>query len=154
MNEQVAASSEQGSRTLLAARCSLLAFVAAAGLAQTPPPQQDPPHDITQVDAAPVGGAISVPLPESQRKRLQRYEIPELVGSRQALGSQLIDGRLRQPILDYISEQGPIHQRLSIFEGGLVVVDAHGAGGTIHKKLLIPDDALKNYMKAISTTSL
>src|SRR5436190_801577 len=83
------------------------------------------------------------------RKRLQRYEIPELVGSRQALGSQLIDGRLRQPILDYISEQGPIHQRLSIFEGGLVVVDAHGAGGIIRKKLLIPDDALKNYVKSI-----
>jgi len=117
-------------------------------------PTADPPHDITQVDAAPVNGAIATPLPEKQRKRLQKYEIPELVGSRQALGSQLIDGRLRHPMLDYITEQGPIHQRLSVFEGGLVVVDVHGAGGTIRKKLLIPDDALKNYMRAISTTSL
>ena len=135
----------------------LLAFVATAALAQTPPmppPEPEPTHDITGVDTAPLGGAISIPLPEKERRRLKKYEIPELVGSRQAIGSQLIDGRLRKPILDYISDQGPIHQRLSIFEQGLVVIDAHGAGGTIRKKLLIPDDALKNYVKAISTASL
>src|SRR5439155_26211277 len=125
MSEQRAASDESGVNAfLLAARCSLLAFVATTTLAQSAPPQQpvpsDPPHDISQVDPAPLGGAISVPLPERERKRLQRYEIPELVGSRQALGSQLIDGRLRQPIIDYVTEQGPIHQRLSVFEGGLV----------------------------------
>ena len=130
-------------------------LLAASALAQSQePPQQEPPHDITQVDVAPVNGAIAVPLPEKERRRLKKYEIPELVGARQALGSQLIDGRLRRPMLDYVSEDGPIHQRLSIFEGGLVVVDVHGAGGTIRKKLLIPDDALKNYMRTISTTSL
>ena len=150
MSEQVAASSERGLRGfLLAAACSLLAPIA---IAQTP--QQEPPHDISKVDVAPLGGAISVPLPERERKRLEKYEIPELVGSRQALGSQLIDGRLPRPILDYLTEQGPIHQRLSIFEGGLVVIDTHGAGGTIRKKLLIPNDALSNYMKAITTTSV
>jgi len=133
---------------------SLLAVLLATGALAQSPPQQEPPHDITQVDVAPINGAISVPLPEKERKRLQKYEIPELVGSRQALGSQLLDGRLRKPLLDYISEQGPIHQRLSIFEGGLVVVDVHGAGGTMRKKLLIPDDALKNYVRAISTLSL
>src|SRR5436190_19640847 len=135
----------------------LLAVVATTAFAQSKPPEpptSEPPHDITQVDAAPLGGAIAVPLPEKERRRLKRYEIPELVGSRQAIGSQLIDGRLRQPILDYVSEQGPIHRRRSIFEQGLGVIDAHGAGGTIRKKLLIPDDALKNYVKAISTTSL
>lgn len=132
-----------------------LAFVATIAFAQSqPPPTNDPPHDISQVDAAPLGGAISVPLPEKERKRLQKYEIPELVGSRQALGPQLIDGRLPRPIVDYITDHGPIHQRLSIFEGGLVVVDTHGAGGTIRKKLLIPDDALNNYMKAITTSTL
>src|SRR5437016_3594745 len=137
---------------------AVLAVVATTALAQSQPPQSpptsDPPHDITQVDAAPLGGAISVPLPEKERKRLQRYEIPELVGSRQALGSQLVDGHLPKPVLDFITEQGPVHQRLSIFQGGLIVVDVHGAGGTIHKKVLIPDDALGNYMKAISTTTL
>src|SRR5438067_7313972 len=134
MSEQRAASDESGPNAfLLAACCSLLAFVATTALAQSAPPQQpvpsDPPHDITQVDPAPLGGAISVPLPERERKRLQKYEIPELVGSRQALGPQLIDGRLPHPIVDYINEQGPMHQRLSIFEGGLVVIDTHGAGG-------------------------
>src|SRR5258706_13202419 len=132
----------------------LLVLAVSALAQQTTPPTNEPPHDISGVDAAPLGGAISVPLPEKERRRLRRYEIPELVGSRQAIGSQLIDGRLRQPILDYVSEQGPIHPRLSIFEQGLVVIDAHGAGGTIHKKLLIPDDALKNYVKAISIASL
>src|SRR5438105_6791434 len=131
-------------------------LLATGALAQSPeqPQPADPPHDISQVDVAPINGAISVPLPEKERKRLQKYEIPELVGSRQALGSQLLDGRLREPLLDSLSEQGPIHQRLSIFEGGLVVVDVHGAGGTMRKKLLIPDDALKNYVRAISTLSL
>jgi hypothetical protein len=135
---------------------SVLLAVALGVFAQTAPttPVADPPHDITQVDVAPINGAIAVPLPEKERKRLQRYEIPELVGSRQALGSQLIDGRLRKPLLDYVTEDGPVHQRLSIFEGGLVVVDVHGAGGTIRKKLLIPDDALKNYVRSISTKTL
>lgn len=137
-------------RYLLPATCCLL--LAASALAQAP--QQVPPHDISQVDVAPLGGAISVPLPERERKRLEKYEIPELVGSRQALGSQLIEGRLPRPILDYITEQGPIHQRLSIFEGGLVVIDAHGAGGTIRKKVIIPNDALVNYTKAITPASL
>jgi hypothetical protein len=132
----------------------LTLFVAATAVAQTPPPQQEPPHDISKVDAAPIGGAISVPLPEKERKRLEKYEIPELAGSRQALGSQLIDGRLPRPLLDYITEHGPIHQRLSIFEGGLVVIDAHGAGGVIRKKLIIPSDAVTNYMKAITVKSL
>src|SRR5918996_4226777 len=131
-----------------------LAMSALAQTAPAPPPPDDPPHDITGVDPAPLGGAISVPLPEKERRRLKKYEIPELAGSRQAIGPQLIAGRLRRPLVDYISDQGPIHQRLSIFEEGLVVIDAHGAGGTIRKKLLIPDDALKNYMKPISTASL
>src|SRR5205085_12051838 len=107
-------------------------LLATGALAQSQPPQSPPPqsspvaeptHDISQVDVAPINGAISVPLPESERKRLQKYEIPELVGSRQAIGPQLLDGRLRKPLLDYVTEYGPIHQRLSIFEGGLVVID-------------------------------
>ena len=136
-----------------------LILSAAPLLAQSQPPTQgipeDPTHDISMVETAPLGGAIAVPLPERDRKRLQRYEIPELVGSRQALGPQLIDGRLPLPILDYSASQNDVHQRLSIFEGGLVVVDIRTAGvGGIHKKVIIPDDALHNYMKAISTTSL
>src|SRR5712692_10600407 len=156
MSEQRAAVSEQGVWfSLFAATCSLLAFSAwAQSKPPHPPDPGEPPHDISMVEAAPLGGAISVPLPESQRKRLRKYDIPELVGSRQALGSQLIDGRLPRPIVDYTARQGSIHQRLSIFEGGLVVVGARGAGGFISKKLLIPDDALHNYLKTISTAAL
>lgn len=136
-----------------------LTLASASLFAQSRPPVQavpeDPTHDISMVETAPLGGTIAVPLPERDRKRLQRYEIPELVGSRQALGSQVIDGRLPRPILDYSASQNDVHQRLSIFEGGLVVVDVRSAGvGGIHKKVLIPDDALNNYMKAISTASL
>src|SRR5438132_7330295 len=119
--------------------------------AQSQPPRavepDAPPHDISKVDAAPLGGAIAVPLPEADRKRLEKYEIPELVGSRQVLGSQLVGGELRKPIIDYIAKDGKIQQRLTIFEGGLVVVNVAGAGGTIHKKLIIPKDALDNYPK-------
>ena len=126
--------------------------------AQSQPPRavepDAPPHDITKVDAAPLGGAIAVPLPEADRKRLQRYEIPELAGSRQALGSQLVNGELPKPIIDYIVKNANVQQRLTIFQGGLVVVNVAGAGGTIHKKLILPKDALDNYLRMISPAAL
>jgi len=111
-------------------------------------------HDITQVDKAPPGGAMAVPLPQAQAKRLKKYEIPELVGTKQALGSQLIDGRLPRPFVDFRTFSGPIEQRLSIFEGGLVVISMAGAGGLIRKKMIIPDDALAAYRDAVNATSL
>jgi len=126
--------------------------------AQSQPPRavepDAPSHDISKVDAAPLGGAIAVPLPEADRKRLEKYEIPELAGSRQALGSQLVGGELPKPIIDYIAKDANVQQRLTIFQGGLVVVSASGAGGTIHKKLIIPKDALDNYLKMISPVAL
>jgi hypothetical protein len=111
-------------------------------------------HDITQVDKVPDGSAIAVPLPQSQAKRLKKYEIPELVGTRQALGSQLIDGRLPRPLVDFRAFNGPVEQRLSIFEGGLVVISMSGVGGTIHKKMIIPGDALSAYQKVVNATNL
>ena len=48
----------------------------------------------------------------------------------------------RKPLVDYSVTTADIYQRLSIFEGGLVVVEVRGAGGTIRKKVIIPDDAL------------
>ena len=68
------------------------------GLEPAPPPP--PTHDITQVDPAPLGGAIAIPLTERDRKKLKKYEIPELADCRQAIGSQLIDGRLPKPLVD------------------------------------------------------
>jgi hypothetical protein len=134
----------------------LAALLLATAQSQTqlpaPPPIQT--HDISQVDVAPLGGAIAVPLPERERKRLSKYDIPELAGSRQAIGPQRIDGHLPKPLVDYSATTADIYQRLSIFEGGLVVVEVRGAGGTIRKKLLIPDDALKSYVHTISTSAL
>jgi hypothetical protein len=112
------------------------------------------PHDITQVNPAPKDGAIAVPLPEAQKRRLKKYEIPELVGAKQAIGSQLIDGRLPRPILDYAVRNGAIDQRISFFEGDLVVVSMSGAGGTIRKKLILPPDAVKSYLRFAGLRSI
>jgi hypothetical protein len=144
-------------------RCFPLAVVvlsAAPLLAQTqqqPQPsvvQEVPPHDITKVDPAPLGGAISVPLPDSQRRRMAKYDIPELAGARQALGPQLINGQLPRPLVDYVAKQGEVVQRLSMFEGGLVVINVSGAGATIRKKLIIPSDAVKTFLGAINPAKL
>ena len=105
------------------------------------------------VDKVPLGGAMATPLPEAQRKQLEKYDLPELAGSSQALGSQLINGELRQPLVDYFARDAKIQQRLSIFEGGLVVIDVRGAGGPIRKRVVIPADALKSYTKAVTSLS-
>jgi hypothetical protein len=110
-------------------------------------------HDISKVEPAPPGSAIATPLPESQRRMLKKYDIPDLAGAQQALGSQLIDGRLPKPLIDYITRDGVIEQRVSLFEGGLVVVNMTGAA-TIYKRMLIPPDALAAYTRAIRADSL
>ena len=117
-------------------------------LGQTAPPAEQ--HDISKVDPAPLGGAISTPLPEERAKQLRKYNIEELAGSRQAIGSQLVNGRLPRPLLDYHVRSSAIDQRISFFEGGLVVVRMSGAGGTIQKRVIIPDDAMKKYLELAS----
>ncbi|HEY4641245.1 MAG TPA: hypothetical protein VII75_07855 [Thermoanaerobaculia bacterium] len=129
-------------------------FAGALLLIATVAAGQSQPHDITQVDPAPPGGSMAVPLPQAQAKRLRKYEIPELVGTKQALGSQLIDGRLPRPLVDLRTFAGPIEQRLSIFERGLVVISMNGAGGLIRKKMIIPDDALTAYLKVVNSANL
>ena len=119
-----------------------------------PPPPLNATHDITQVDPAPLGGAIAIPLPERERKKLAKYDIPELAGCRQAIGSQRIEGRLPKPLVDYSASTTALFQRISIFEGGLVVIEVRGVGGTIRKKVIIPDDALQKYLGAISPAAL
>lgn len=108
-------------------------------------------HDISKVDPVPPGSAIATPTPESRRMR--KYDIPDLAGAQQALGSQLIDGRLPKPLIDFLMREGVVEQRVSIFEGGLVVINMTGAA-TIRKRLLIPPDAVTAYTGATSTKSL
>jgi hypothetical protein len=134
----------------------LLLASAAAARAQVPasPPPEPPDHDISRTEEPPPGSAIAVPLPESERKRLKKYDIPELAGARQAIGSQLIDGRLRKPVAEYMVHEGRIDQRLALFEGGLVVMRLAGAGGTIQKRLLLPPDANEVYVRNLSAAAI
>jgi hypothetical protein len=132
-----------------------LAFVAAvASPAQPQQPDPPPGHDITRVDPAPLGGAIAIPPPEKQRKKLKKYSMPELTGARQAIGSQLVNGQLPKPLLDYFVRNGFVDQRISFFEGGLVVVRLAGAGATIQKRVIIPDDSMKKYFELASAAAL
>lgn len=105
-------------------------------------------HDISRVETVTPDTAISTPVPDREQRRLKKYEMPELAGAKQALGSQLIDGRLPKPLADYIVSEGTVEQRLSIFEGGLVVVRMTGAA-KIQKKVVLPADALAQYLRAI-----
>ncbi|HEX8617696.1 MAG TPA: hypothetical protein VF911_08955 [Thermoanaerobaculia bacterium] len=125
-------------------RLAMLAFLISALAASAQ-------HDISQVEPAPDGGAISTPIP--MKRGMRKYDIPDLAGAEQALGSQLIDGRLRKPLFDFLTTEGTLTQRISLFEGGLVVVNMTGAA-TIRKKLLIPPDALSSYTKSISAKAL
>lgn len=108
-------------------------------------------HDITHVEPAPADGAAATPIPT--RRGMKKYDIPDLAGAEQAIGPQLIDGRLPKPLVDYIVQEASLHQRLSIFEGGLVVVNMTGAS-TIRKKLILPPDALEDYTDAITAAAL
>lgn len=128
-------------------RTALLALTLLAGL---PVLAQ---HDITQVEPAAPDAAIATPLPESQRRMMKKYDTPELAGARQAVGPQLIDGRLRRPLIDYTITEGPLEQRISIFEQGLVYVKMTGAS-SVRKRLLIPQDALDSFVKGIDAAGL
>lgn len=110
-------------------------------------------HDISRVEPVTPDAAIATPMPERQQRRLKKYDMPELAGAQQALGPQLIDGRLPRPLLDYLAIEGEIEQRISIFEGGLVVLKMTGAA-SIQKKMLLPPDALEQYTKSVSAEAL
>ena len=110
-------------------------------------------HDISKVDPVPENSAIATPMPENQRRQMKKYDLPELSGAVQALGTQLIDGRLPRPLADFLITEGSLTQRLSIFEGGLVVVNMTG-GVTLRKRVIIPKDALDRYLEALSPTQL
>jgi hypothetical protein len=110
-------------------------------------------HDISKVEPVAPDAVIATPVPEQQQKRLKKYDMPELAGAKQALGPQLVGGRLPKPIVDYVAVEGAIEQRISIFEGGLVVVKMTGAA-SMQKKVIIPADALEQYTRSITAASL
>lgn len=110
-------------------------------------------HDITRVEPVAPDAAIATPIPRAQERKLKRYDMPELSGAKQALGPQLIDGRLPKPLADYVVREAGLEQRVSLFEGGLVVVKMTGAT-SIYKKVLIPPDALAQYTRTINADAV
>jgi hypothetical protein len=126
------------------------ALMLAGSLAKAQTSDPAPPHDAATSDP---GGAIAVPI-DPDAFDAKRYEIPELAGSSLAIGSQLIDGELPRPLADYVVRNGVIVQRLSLYRSGLAVVHLTGAGGTIRKRVIIPQDALEVYRKFLSIDQL
>lgn len=108
-------------------------------------------HDITHVDPATPGSVAATPIPT--RRRMKKYDIPDLAGAQQVIGSQLLDGRLRKPLVDFLSGERDIEERVSLFEGGLLVVQMTGPA-TIRKKLLLPPDAVMAYLAALTPQAL
>ncbi len=139
---------------VLGAGCWVLGSTLALSTQHSAPSTPETGHDITKVDPAPKQGAVATPLPEKQSRRLRKYEIPELVGTRQAIGSQLINGRLPKPLLDYFIRNGEVDQRISFFEGNLAVIRLSGAGATIQKRIILPEDAVKRYLDTAAPTVL
>lgn len=113
--------------------------------------QDSPGHDISQVEVPPLGGTIAPPLTEDERRNT---DIPELAGTSLAIGSQLVEGRLPQPIVDYLVKTRFASQRISMFDTGLVVVRVVGETGTVFKRVKIPLDALETFRNELSPMKL
>jgi len=111
-------------------------------------------RDITTVDEAPVGGEIAIQVPADPRLDPRGLEIPELAGTMQALGSQLVDGSLPKALVDYSAHVNELFQRITIFENGLVAVTMRGSHSRLHKKVLLPPDAMDVYRRELSSSDL
>jgi hypothetical protein len=119
------------------------------GLAIALPAASQQPRGISTVDPAAPGTAIAV-MPDDPGIDPRLLEIPELAGAQQAIGSQLVDGRLPRPLIDYRTESDSVTERLTLFETGLVAVHLAVPGGEIRKKVILPPDAVQAYRKELS----
>lgn len=129
-------------RTL--ALTAALAAVAAASSASTSSAQTAPrvPTEL--------GNAISIPTPDEGSIDTRKYNTAELNGAAPAIGSQLIDGRLPRPLLDYVVRASGATQRISFFEGGLVVVHITAGGARLRKRVRVPAGAVDAYLDLLT----
>lgn len=111
-------------------------------------------RDISTVTPASPGTAIAVMPDDDTRIDPKQLEIPELAGARQAIGSQLVNGRLPRPLIDYKTTSEAVNERLTLFETGLVAVRLTVPGGDIQKKLILPPDAVQAYLKELTPAEL
>jgi hypothetical protein len=112
------------------------------------------PASGTAAQASPVptelGTAISIPTPDEHRLDKRNYNAAELNGAAPALGSQLIDGRLPRPVLDYGVKSSSSFQRITFFEGGLVVLHVDAGGARLRKRVRIPAGAVSAYLELLT----
>lgn len=101
-----------------------------------------------------LGTAISIPTPDEAKLDTRNYNSAELNGAAPALGSQLIDGRLPRPILDYGSRSSGSLQRISIFEGGLVVLHIDAGGARLRKRVHVPPGSIDVYLGLLSNSRI
>lgn len=100
------------------------------------------------------GTAISVPLPDLDSRKYRRYQVIELAGAMPVDGSFLVDGRLPEVVVDYVSQLGKVRQRVSIFENGVVSIELSGVGARVEKKVLMPPDAVAAYRDFFETCEI
>ncbi|MBI2213321.1 MAG: hypothetical protein HYU52_06715 [Acidobacteria bacterium] len=127
-------------RLLLAA--AVVATAAVASASPTAAQQSPVPTEL--------GTAISIPTPDEHKLDTRNYNTAELNGAAPAIGSQLIDGRLPRPLLDYGSASSGSLQRISFFEGGLVVVHVQAGGARLRKRVVFPAGAIDVYLEMLS----
>jgi hypothetical protein len=97
-----------------------------------------------------LGVSISIPRPNEGDVDNSRYTSPELPDTTPAVGSQLVDGRLPRPRLDYAIVTPKALQRVSIFEKGLVVLHFRAGNATLRKRMILPQGALDEYLQMIT----
>lgn len=125
------------------------AIVAAATASATTPTSAQPAPVPTEL-----GTAISIPTPDEHKLDKRNYNTAELNGAAPALGSQLIDGRLPRPLLDYGSKSAGSLQRISFFEGGLVVVHVEAGGARLRKRVRFPPGAFDAYLNLLTPSAI
>lgn len=117
---------------------AVLTFASAAPhLSAQPEEEYMPPAEL--------GSSISIPKPPEDEIDASKYESPELTDTRPAIGSQLVEGRLPRPLLDYSIVTSKSLQRLTFFEQGLVVLHMKAGDANLRKRMLLPPAALEEY---------
>jgi hypothetical protein len=99
---------------------------------------------------AELGTAISIPKPPEDQVDETRYTSPELPDTRPAVGSQLVDGRLPRPRLDYAIITPKSLQRLSFFDRGLVVLHMKAGAANLRKRMILPEAAIEEYLRVMT----
>lgn len=132
-------------------KLSLAAAIAAVAAASSATPSSAQTSGPVPTE---LGTAISIPTPDEGRIDTRKYNTAELNGAAPAIGSQLVDGRLPRPLLDYVSKSAASLQRISFFEGGLVVVHIEAGGARLRKRVRVPPGSVDVYLDLLTPAQI